>query len=249
MAVKLVVGGSGEIGAEIVHRFASAGDDVVLTYFNSSSRASEIVEACRPLPGAVTATRASVTSEDDVARAVELCGPQLQAVVFAAASGVARHLTDAKPRHWDWVFGVNAKAFAILYRASLTALAANKGNLIAISSPGSGLVLPHYGVIGPSKAALESMVRYACAEAGPLGVRVNAVSPGAVDTKALRSFPDSGEGLRNLCRHTPLGRLATVADVANVVSWLASDEASMISGHVLVVDGGWSVHGAVDAVD
>lgn len=246
VAATLIIGGSGGIGAATVRRFAAEGDDVVLTFFNGEARAAEVVAACAPHPGDVVATRADVTRADDIARAVELCGDRLRTVVFAAASGVARPMAEAKPRHWDWVFGVNAKAFAVLFRVSLTALVANEGSLVALSSPGSRLAFPDYATVGPSKAALEAMVRYASAEAGPQGVRVNAVSPGPVETKALESFPEDGRKFRDLRQRTPLGRLATVEDVANTIWWLASDQASMISGQVLVVDGGLSIHGATD---
>jgi enoyl-[acyl-carrier protein] reductase III len=112
------------------------------------------------------------------------------------------------------------------------------GSIIALTSAGSIRVLPEYGAVGASKAAIESLVRYLAVELAPRNVRVNAVSPGIVDTDALRHFPDR-EGLLVVgAERTPAGRLATPEDVAGVVSFLCSPSAEMIRGQVIVVDGG-----------
>jgi enoyl-[acyl-carrier protein] reductase III len=110
-------------------------------------------------------------------------------------------------------------------------------NVIALTSLGSQRVLPDYGLRGVSKAALESLVRYLAVELGPDGIRVNCVSPGVADTDALKSFPLQ-EQLKDAQRRSPLGRLVTPEDVSNAVMFLISEHASMITGHILVVDGG-----------
>ena len=101
-------------------------------------------------------------------------------------------------------------------------------------------MLDNYVLVGTSKAALESVVRYLAVELAPRGIRVNAVSAGVVETGALEHFPNKDEMLRSVER-TPAGRLVEPADVAGAVSFLCSDDAAMVCGQTLVVDGGFSL--------
>jgi enoyl-[acyl-carrier protein] reductase III len=117
---------------------------------------------------------------------------------------------------------------------------AGAGAIVALSSLGSQRVIPAYGAVGVSKAALESLVRYLAVEYGSQGIRVNAVSAGVVDTDALKHFPN-GEALLAVGGNTPAGRAVVPDDVAAAVAFLCSDDAWMVRGHVLVVDGGYSV--------
>jgi enoyl-[acyl-carrier protein] reductase III len=100
-------------------------------------------------------------------------------------------------------------------------------------------VLEDYVLVGTSKAALESLVRYLAVELAPRGIRVNAVSGGVVETEALEYFPNKEQMLEWGEKRTPAGRLVTPQDIANAVAFLCSPEAEMIRGHVLVVDGGF----------
>jgi enoyl-[acyl-carrier protein] reductase III len=101
-------------------------------------------------------------------------------------------------------------------------------------------VLPNYVLVGTSKAALESVVRYLAFDLAPRGIRVNCVSAGVVDTEALDWFPNKEQMLATVKR-TPAGRLVEPEDVAAVVSFLCSPDAGMICGQTLVVDGGYSL--------
>ena len=96
-------------------------------------------------------------------------------------------------------------------------------------------------VVGASKSAIEALSRYLAVELAPRGIRVNVVSPGVVDTEALRHFPQREVMLREARNKTPSGKLTTPEDVADAVDFLTSDMASAITGHVLVVDGGASL--------
>ncbi|HUJ92035.1 MAG TPA: SDR family oxidoreductase, partial [Gaiellaceae bacterium] len=113
-------------------------------------------------------------------------------------------------------------------------------SIVAISSLGSQRVLDNYVLVGTSKAALESVVRYLAVELGPRGIRVNAVSGGVVDTGALDYFPNKDEMLRTVER-TPAGRLVEPDDIAAAVSFLSSPESEMVRGQTIVVDGGFSL--------
>jgi enoyl-[acyl-carrier protein] reductase III len=156
--------------------------------------------------------------------------------VSNAASGVLKPLADIDARGWSWTMDINARAFMFgAQRAA--ALMPNGGSMVALTSAGSTRVLPGYGAVGASKAALEALVRYLAVELAP-SIRVNAVSPGVVDTDALTHFPNGAEIIAEAASRTPAGRLATPEDVAEVVSFLCSPGAEMIRGHTLVIDGG-----------
>ena len=101
-------------------------------------------------------------------------------------------------------------------------------------------MLDNYSLVGTSKAALEALVRYLAVELAPLGVRVNAVSAGVVETGALEHFPNR-EAMLASGAGNPAGKLVTPEDVAGVVSFLCSPDAEMIRGQTLVIDGGWSL--------
>ena len=101
-------------------------------------------------------------------------------------------------------------------------------------------MLENYTLVGTSKAALESLVRYLAVELGPRGIRVNAVSGGVVDTGALEHFPNREEMLEMGARN-PAGRLVTPEDIAAAVAFLCSADAEMVRGQMLVVDGGFSL--------
>jgi enoyl-[acyl-carrier protein] reductase III len=114
-------------------------------------------------------------------------------------------------------------------------------SIVGISSLGSVRVLENYVVVGTSKAALESLVRYLAVELAPRGIRVNAVSGGVVETEALDHFPNKDEMIKMGTERTPAGRLVQPDDIANAVIWLCSPGAEMVRGQTLVVDGGFSL--------
>jgi enoyl-[acyl-carrier protein] reductase III len=111
----------------------------------------------------------------------------------------------------------------------------------SVSSLGSTRVLENYVLVGTSKAALESVVRYLAVELAPRGIRVNAVSAGVVETEALDHFPNREQMLRAGRERTPARRLVEPEDVAGAVAYLCSRDAEMVRGHTLIVDGGYSL--------
>jgi enoyl-[acyl-carrier protein] reductase III len=159
--------------------------------------------------------------------------------VHNAATGVVRPALETEDKHWDWTLNANARSLLALARATAPAMEPGSA-IVAISSLGAQRVLDNYVLIGTSKAALESVVRYLGVELAPRGVRVNAVSASVVDTEALAFFPNKDEMLATVDR-TPAGRLVEPADIASAVSFLCSGDAAMVCGQTLVVDGGFSL--------
>ncbi len=181
--------------------------------------------------------RGNVTSSR-VLEEVAALGP-LDVLVHNAASGVVRDPLDTEEKHWDWTLGANARALLALTQAAAPAMPAGS-SIVGISSLGAQRVLPGYTLIGVSKAALEALVRYLAVDLAPRGIRVNAVSAGVVETGALEHFPNRDDMLA-FGRRNPVGRLVTPDDVAGAVAFLCSRDAEMVRGHVLVVDGGFSL--------
>jgi 7-alpha-hydroxysteroid dehydrogenase len=119
------------------------------------------------------------------------------------------------------------------------------GSIISLSSTGNLVYTPNYAGHGSSKAAVETMVKYAAAELGEWGIRVNAVSGGPIDTDALRAFPNYEEVKKAVEIRSPLNRMGTPEDLAGIVYFLCSDEASWITGETVIVDGGTTFGGKI----
>jgi enoyl-[acyl-carrier protein] reductase III len=235
----LVTGGSRGIGREIARRFAEEGATrVAIGYLRNDAAAEEAAEELRGLGAEAVLVRGNVASAR-VAEEIAALGP-LDAVVHSAATGVIRPALETSDKHFDWTLAANARAFLSIARAVAPQMPAGS-SLIAISSLGSIRVLENYALVGTSKAALESLVRYLAVELAPQGIRVNAVSGGVVDTDALDYFPNAEQMLSVSRERTPAGRLVEPRDIADAVLFLCSPQAEMIRGQTIVVDGGFSL--------
>lgn len=235
----LVTGGSRGIGKAIAVRFAEMGAArVAIGYLRNDSAAEAAAEELRAIGAQVTLVRGNIAGER-VLQEIEALGP-LDAVVHNAATGVIRPALEVEDKHWDWTLAANARALLALARAAAPSMKPGS-SIVAISSLGSTRVLENYVLVGTSKAALESLVRYLAVELAPRGIRVNAVSAGVVDTEALDHFPNKEEMLRAARERTPAGRMVEARDVADAVAFLCCPQAEMVRGHTLVVDGGFSL--------
>jgi len=234
-----VTGGSRGIGKAIALRFAELGAArVAIGYLRNDRAAEAAAEELRATGAEPVLVRGNVSSER-VAREVAELGP-LDALIHSAATGVIRPALEIEKKHWDWTLDANAYALLALAKAAAPQMPPGS-SIVGISSLGSTRVLENYVVVGTSKAALESLVRYLAVELAPQEIRVNAVSAGVVETEALDHFPNKEEMVRKGLERSPTGRLVEPADLANAVAWLCSPEAEMVRGHTLVVDGGFSL--------
>jgi enoyl-[acyl-carrier protein] reductase III len=244
--IVLVTGSGRGIGRAIALHFATLGADVVINFFRNRKPAESTANEIEALGRRALVVKADMGDLDDIAHIfdeIESTFGGLDVFVHNAASGYNRSVMEQKPRGWDWTMNINARA--LLFAAQRAAPMMEKrggGSIVSISSLGGDYVLPEYVVVGASKAALESLTRYLAVEFSPMNVVVNAVSPGVVETDALKHF-DSMRKEENLiektAKATPAGRLVTPEEVAAVVSFLASPAAVMIRGQVITVDGGF----------
>jgi enoyl-[acyl-carrier protein] reductase III len=236
----LVTGGTRGIGKGIALRFAELGAKrITISYLRNDRAAEQTAEELRAHGAEAVTARGNVGDPDKARRILREAGP-LDVLVSNAATGVIRPLAELTEKHWDWTLNANARALLTLAREAAPTMPAGS-SIIAISSMGGERVLENYALVGTSKAALESLVRYLAVELAPQGIRVNAVSAGLVETGALEHFPNREEMLAYYRDRTPAGRLVEPRDVANVVCCLASPEAEMIRGQAVVVDGGYSI--------
>lgn len=239
--VALVTGGTRGIGRGVALRLASQGADVAVTYFRDGKSADRTVAELRDLGVQACARRAFFGDPYGrvPASVMEWVSKELGPpgyLVSNAGTGVQRPLREIKRSHWDWAVETHAASFLKLVQHG-----PDLKSVVAISSLGSQFVMPNvYGVLAAAKAAMESIVRYLAVELAP-HCRVNAVTPGLVDTKAARDFEGNEVMFSTALSRTPAGRLVQPEDVGALVSFLLSSEASMLTGQTLVLDGGYSI--------
>jgi enoyl-[acyl-carrier protein] reductase III len=232
-----VTGGSRGIGRAIALRFARDGAQrVAIGYLRNDSAAEETAEELRTLGAEVTLVRGNVTSQRVLDEVAALGA--LDVLVHNAATGVIRPALETEDKHWDWTMNANARALLQHARVAVPSMP-DGSSIVALSSLGAQRVLDNYVLVGTSKAALESLVRYLGVELAPR-IRVNAVSGGVVETGALEHFPNREEMLRAGAAN-PVGRLVSPDDIAGAVAFLCSKDADMIRGQTIVVDGGFSL--------
>ncbi len=243
--VALVTGGSRGIGRAIALRLAENGADVIVNYVRHRRDAEDTVAAIEALGSGCLAIKANVAKDEDNARMFNVIREKyenLDILVSNAASGVLKPFMQLTNRHWNWAMDINARALMNLTQYGVEMMG-DGGRIMAVSSLGAVRAVPNYTVVGASKAAMESLVRHMAVELGPRGITVNTISAGVVDTDALKKFPNRDEIIGASLERTPLGRLTTPDDVADLALFLCSDLAKMIHGQVVVVDGGYAIQG------
>ena len=244
----LVSGSSRGIGRACVLRLADAGADVVINYVSSRSAAMETASAVKALGRRAYVVKADVSEEDDVQSMMEFVTDEighLDILVSNAATGGFRPLLESNARHFANAMNTNALALVHMVQAAVPLLQKSngRGKVIALSSHGSHMALPMYGLIGSSKAALESLVRHLTLEVGDLGINVNVVKAGLVETDSTRMIPGSDLMFAGRRTKSMMGqRGLEPEDVANVVLFLASPLSDLIQGETIAVDGGAGIH-------
>ena len=246
--IALITGSGRGIGRAIALHLANLGADIVVNFFRNRRPAEETAEEIRALGRRALVVKANVGEVDEINRLFETVEKEfstLDILVSNAASGYNRPAMEQKPKGWDWSMNINAHALLLSAQRAVPLMEQRGGgSIVAISSPGASRVLPDYIVVGASKAALEALVRYLAVELAPKNIVVNAVSPGIVLTNALKHFDNvkiDESLIDKATEHIPAGRLVTSQDVANVVAFLCSPQASMIRGQTILVDGGHSL--------
>lgn len=242
MSVVLVTGGAGGIGSEISVYFARRGYDVAIQYNSGRERAEQLATEIRSTFKVRTvAVGADFEDEKSVCDMFEEVVKTLGApdvVVNNAGISEQRLFTDVTPQEWQRMVNVNmSAAFYICQCAAPYMIKKQKGAIVNVSSM--------WGISGAScevaysatKAGIIGMTKALARELGPSGIRVNCVAPGVIETKM--NAVHSEETMKELAEETPLCRIGKPEEVAAAVYFLASEEASFITGQTLCVDGGF----------
>lgn len=241
-----VITGSGRgIGRGIALALAQRGCAVAINYFRKRAEAEQTaadVEACGVKAAVI---KANVGREEEVRDLVDETARQLGSVdifVGNAASGVIKPITEVDAKAWDWTLNINARSILFGAQAAVPYMRQmGWGRIITVTSIGSRRVFPEYGVVGVSKAAIEAVTRYLAIELAHENIIANCISPGVVITGALDFFPRRTAMIEHAEQNTPAGRLVTPEDVGNVAAWLCSEDARMIVGQTIELDGGYSL--------
>ncbi|MEP9379288.1 SDR family oxidoreductase [Aquabacter sp. CN5-332] len=243
----LVTGASRGIGAAIAKAFATEGGLVIVNYLHNEAAAASVVAECRQLGGEALAVAADVTSPEAVAAMAERIGQEIGRldVVVNNAFAPYRFDPDRRARFWETPWEAYSQQFDGAVKAAYTVSRAmlpllGRSGRASIVNIASDLVtrpsIPYHDYT-TAKAALVGFSRNLAAELGPLGIRVNCVAPGLVyPTDASAATKE--EVRESLIAQTPLRRIATPADVAGPVLFLASDWSGFVTGQTLHVDGG-----------
>ena len=233
-----VTGGTGGIGAAICARFATEGASVIAADLNPSPA----------LPAGVEFRDFDVTSEATVISTFESLAqqwPQLDILVNAAGIEIEKTIEDTTLEEWNRIFAINVTGMFLTSKSALPLLRRSSGaSVINFGSYDGYIADPGLAAYCATKGAVHALTRAMACDHGPEGIRVNAICPGYVNTPMLQSFfGESGdiETLKQAVRDVhPMRTYGEPEDIANLVNWLASDEARYASGQLWVLDGGLS---------
>ena len=239
----VVTGGGRGLGRAAALALAEAGATVTL-FSRSPDEVEAVAAEIRDRGGDATACVGDVRSEADVARLAETLAQRDDVAICVTAAGLNRPAPtlDQTPDEFDLVVDTNLRGTYLVCRAfaSLVTARGRGGRIVAVSSQMGSVGYPGRAAYCASKHAVNGLVRALAVEWAPLGITVNAVAPTFVETPLTRPMLAEPAFREDVLRRLPIGRVGTVEEVVGAVVFLASDQASLVTGHVLAVDGGWT---------
>lgn len=244
--IVLITGGTRGIGRAIALRLAEERPrHIVLSYCMNHRAARRTVDELDGRGVAASAVPIDVSRPELMEELFTDIGERfgrLDVFVSNAARASFVPALELSLRSWQRIMDLNARAFLQGCQLAAAIMRRNGGGkIVGLSSLGAGFAIPGYAGLGAAKSAIESLTRYLGAELAPLGINVNAVSAGFVDTESMRLNPEY-EALKDYVRsRTPAARIAEPEDVAGVVAFLCSPDARWIHGQTVLADGGLSL--------
>jgi 7-alpha-hydroxysteroid dehydrogenase len=248
----LVISGATKgIGKAILYRFAQAGANVAFTYNSNDVIAKEIVEdleknynikaRCYPL---------NILEPNEYKELFKKIDEDFDRVDYFVSNAIisGRSVVGGfgpfmrlKPKGLTNIYTATVTAFIVgTQEAAKRMEKTGGGSIVSLSSTGNLVFTPNYTGHGSSKNAVETVVKYAAAELGEKGIRVNAVSGGPIETDALRAFPNYEEVVQEVINRSPLNRMGKPTDLSGACYFLCTQEASWMTGQTMVIDGGTS---------
>ncbi len=244
--VALITGSSRGIGRTLALALAAQGGSVVVNYKTNEDLAAEVVGRVEEAGGRAIAVQADMEVPEDIDRLFEACREEfgrLDYFVSNAAASSFKAIRDLGVHNLDRSYAMNVRAF-VLGAQQAVELMNEGGRIVVLSSYGSIRAYPTYANLGAAKAAVEAWVRYMAVEWAPLGINVNAVNGGIIESDSSAYFYEV-EGMPDLERDVlpkiPKARQGSVKEVANCVEFLLEPRSEYVTGQSLVVDGGLSI--------
>jgi enoyl-[acyl-carrier protein] reductase I len=224
-----------------------AGAEIALTYLNDKARPyveplARAVEAPLLLPLEVRDPAQMDALFDAIAAKWGRLDILVHSIAFAPREALMGRVTDCPRDGFLTAMDVSCWSLLDLTRRTET-LMTSGGTIFAMSYHGANDVIENYGIMGPVKAALESTVRYLAAELGPSGIRVHAISPGPLATRAASGIPDFDALMERVAERAPARRLVTIEEVGAACAFLASPYAGAMTGDTIYIDGGYHILG------
>jgi len=241
--VAIVTGGGSGIGQAIAKRLGCEGARVIINYRGSEAGADETRRTIEACGGQGFVVRGDVTKTDDLRRMVDAAWEKFgSADILVNNAGMEKRsdFWDTPEEEYDQQMAVNLRGPFFLTQAFVRRLRSAKkpGRIINISSVHEDMAFPGFTAYCCSKGGLRMMMHNLTVELGPLGITINNIAPGAIVTPINKALLEDKPKLEALLQKIPLGRLGTTDDVAGMVAWLASDEASYVTGGTFLIDGG-----------
>jgi len=240
--VAVVTGASKGIGAGIALELAARGATVVVNYASSKAGADKIVEQITKRGGRAAAVPADLSKPDEVKKLFAETKKQfdkLDILVNNAGVYEFKSLEEITPEHYHKMFDLNVLGLLLATQEAARLFDKNGGSVINISSVAARSAPPSTSVYSATKGAVDSITRSLSQELGSRNIRVNAVNPGMVETEGVHSAGlAESDFQKQVIAQTPLGRLGQPKDIAGMVAFLASEDASWISGEAFYVSGG-----------
>ncbi len=245
----VITGATKGIGKAIAERFAKEGVNVAFTYNSNEEVANELANEWSNKYGIkAKAYKLNILEPEQFKPLFEQIDEDFERVDYfvsnamiygrAVVGGYGKFMR-LKPRGLNNIYTATVDAFVLgSQEAAKRMQKVGGGAIVTMSSTGNMIYIENYAGHGTNKAAVEAMMRYAAVELGEMNIRVNAVSGGPIETDALRAFTNYEEVKAETIKRSALNRMGTPQDIAGAVWFLCSDDASWITGHTLVVDGG-----------
>lgn len=241
--VAVVTGASKGIGAAIAKQLAAEGAEVVVNYSSSKADGEKVVKEIAAQGGKATAVQANVSKPDEIetlfAKAKKTFG---RVDILVNNAGVYEFLALEKitEEHFHRQFNLNVLGLLLASQAAAKQFDGSGGSIINISSLVSTLAIPECAVYSGTKGAVDAITRSLASELGPRGIRVNAIRPGIVETEGTQAIGFTESEMRKQVEaQTPLRRIGQPKDIAGTAAFLASDDASWITGETFVISGGF----------
>jgi NAD(P)-dependent dehydrogenase (short-subunit alcohol dehydrogenase family) len=245
--VALITGASQGLGAAIALRLAREGYDLALTELSKEALAGVIDEA-QSLGARAVAVSLDVRSQSSVESATAVAHDafgRLDVLVNNAGVTLRKAALDVSREEWQPVVDVNLTGSFFMSQQFARTLISKKqsGSIVSLASTHGVVALAERSTYGISKAAIVHMTRVLAYEWAELGIRVNAIAPGTIETPSRRAYFEANPGRREaLLRRVPMGRFGRADDVAGAVAYLVSEDAGYITGQTLLLDGGLTIY-------